>query len=106
MKDVFAQMYALGIAPTGSDTKTDSQTLKSSDLIERAIRRAKEIRRRWRDSHESLILPLAACGATGIFRRRRERRMPLRRCWTDSETSRTLMFARVLAVVSPVSGQL
>jgi hypothetical protein len=52
------------------------------------------------------ISDLAARGATGIFRRQSERRMPLGESRSDSETGHTLMFARVLAVVSPVSGQL
>jgi hypothetical protein len=52
------------------------------------------------------ISDLAARGATGIFRRQSERRMPLGESRSDSETGHTLMFSRVLAVVSPVAGQL
>jgi glucose 1-dehydrogenase len=49
---------------------------------------------------------LAGRGATGIFRRQPERRMPPREFRAVSETSRTLIFSGAPVVALPVSGQL
>jgi hypothetical protein len=46
-KSLLAQIFAFGIEPTSANTPTEKPAAQTSELIERVIQRAKEIRTEW-----------------------------------------------------------
>jgi len=54
MKPVFEKLQLLEIYPNGAASDTPAKKQPSSDLIERVIRRAEELRTKWSASAEAV----------------------------------------------------
>jgi very-short-patch-repair endonuclease len=61
MRSVFAQISSLGIEPVGPEPSAGEQS-PQGELVERVIRRAKEIRREWRDSDNETNFQIISSG--------------------------------------------